>query len=52
MADLLLSNHPADAVNDIAFAATIGPNNAGDIFIKVYQGFIGKTLETFYLKGF
>jgi hypothetical protein len=38
---------PPDAINDIAFSATIGPNDAGYTFIKIQYGFIGKTLKSF-----
>ncbi|MCW3111095.1 MAG: hypothetical protein JWQ09_5601, partial [Segetibacter sp.] len=33
--DLLLSNHPPDAVNNIALAATVRPDDAGNTLIKV-----------------
>jgi hypothetical protein len=45
MTDLLLSDHPADAVDDIALAATVGSDNPGDAFIKADKGLISKTLK-------
>jgi hypothetical protein len=44
--DLLLPDHPADAVHDIAFAATVRSHNAGYIFVKAHQCFVGKAFET------
>jgi hypothetical protein len=49
VANLLLTDHPTDAVDNIAFAAAIGAHNAGNIFVKAYNSFICKTFEPFYL---
>ena len=46
MADLLLPDHPADAVDDIAFAASIGADDPGNSFIKQDMCLICKTLKT------
>lgn len=45
MADLLLTDHPADTVYDIGFAATIGANDAGDIVVEIDNGLIRKAFE-------
>ena len=46
VADLLFTDHPANAVNDIAFTATVGANDAGNVLIKIHNGFIGKAFKT------
>ena len=43
--DLLFTDHPADAIHDITFTATIGPHDAGNIIIKIYNGLIGKAFK-------
>ena len=52
VADLLLTDYPADAVHNIAFATAIGANNARYTFIKSYNGFIGEAFKAFDFKGF
>jgi hypothetical protein len=47
MADLLLPYHPADAVDDIAFATSIGSDYPRNALIKIKYGLIRKTLEAF-----
>jgi hypothetical protein len=34
----LLAEHPADAVEDVAFAAAVGPDNGGDSGVKFEGG--------------
>ncbi len=46
-AGLLLAQHPADGINDVGLATTIGPDNAGDAAVEVDGNFIAKTLESF-----
>ena len=46
VADLLFADHPANAINNIGFTASIGSNDAGNIFIKIHNGFIGKAFKT------
>ena len=46
----MLANYPANAIDDIAFTAAVGPNNAGNTLIKMEDGFIGKTFKSFYFK--
>jgi hypothetical protein len=43
----MLANYPADAIYNIAFSATIGPNYSGDTFVKIEYGFVGKTFKSF-----
>ena len=52
MADLLLADHPAYAVHDIGFAAAVGSYDAGDIIIKVDDGFVGKAFKTLDFQTF
>ena len=47
LADLLLTNYPADTIYNVTFTATIGANNTGYSFIKIYRCFVGKTFKTF-----
>ena len=44
--DLLLTDHPADTVHDVAFTATIGPDNAGNAFVEIERRLVGKALKT------
>jgi hypothetical protein len=46
VADLLFTDHPANAVNDIGFTASVGSYDAGNVFIKINNGFIGKAFKT------
>ena len=46
----MFTYHPADAIHNIAFPATVGAYNSGDTFIKIEYGFIGKTFKSFYFK--
>ena len=48
VAYFMLANHPADTVNNIAFTTSVGPNNSGNAFIKIKNGFIVKTFKSFY----
>ena len=43
----MFTDDPSDRIYNITFTASIGPDNAGDPFIKVKGGLIGKTLKTF-----
>ena len=52
VAYLLFADHPADAIHDIRFAATIRAHNARNVLIKVHDGFIGKTFKAFDLQTF
>ena len=49
MADLLFADDPADAVDDIALAATVRSDDPGDTLVKINMGFISKTLKAFYI---
>ena len=44
--DFVFANHPADAVNDIAFPTTVGPDHTSNSLVEVEHGLIGKTLES------
>jgi hypothetical protein len=44
--DLLFPDHPADTVNDIGFAATVGSYDPRDIVVEVHDRFISKTFES------
>ena len=46
----MLANYPADAVDNIAFATAVWPDNAGNAFIKMKHGFIRKTFKPFNFK--
>ena len=46
MTDLLLPDHPANAVDDIALAAAIRSDDTRNAFVKADMGFISKTFET------
>ena len=52
MRDLLLTDHPANAVHNIAFSATIGAYNTGDIFVEVYKGLVGKAFKALDFQRF
>jgi hypothetical protein len=52
MGDLLFSNNPANTVHNIAFSASIGTYNSGDVFIEANQGFISKAFETLDFQRF
>ena len=47
MTDLLLTDHPADTVDDVAFSAAVGSYDAGNVVIEIYDGLVGKTLKSF-----
>ena len=42
----LLAEHPADAVEDVAFAAAVGPDDGGDSGVKFEGGAVRKRLES------
>ena len=46
MTDLLLSDNPPDAVDDIAFTTTIGADDTSNAFIKADKGLVSKTLKS------
>ncbi len=46
VADLLFADDPANAIDDIAFSATVGADDPGDTLVKADMGLIGKTLES------
>lgn len=48
MTDLLLSDNPPDAIDDIAFTTTVGADDARDVVVEVDDCFISKTFESFY----
>lgn len=52
MRDFLFANYPANAVHNITFAATVGTNDAGDVFIEVNKGFIGKAFKALNFQRF
>jgi hypothetical protein len=45
MTDLLFTDHPADGVNDITLATSIGTDNPGDTGVKVQHGLIRETFK-------
>lgn len=45
MADLLFTDHPADAVNDITLATSIGADNTGNAGVEVQYGLIRETFK-------
>lgn len=49
MAYFLFPDNPPDTVYNIAFPATIGTNDSGDVLIEVNYGFICKGLESLNL---
>ena len=51
LAYLLLTNHPTYAIYDITFSTAIRADYAGNSFIKVDGGFVGKTFKTLYFKA-
>jgi hypothetical protein len=48
----LFPHHPAEGIEDIAFAATIGSHHGGDSRGKFYGGFIIKGFKTGYFQLF
>ena len=46
---LLLTNHPANGIDDITFTTTIWPDNPRYAFIKIENRFVGEALEPLYL---
>ena len=50
VANFMLANYPADAVDNIAFATAVWPDNAGNAFIKMKHSFIRKTFKPFNFK--
>lgn len=48
MADLLLTDHPPDAIDDIAFTTSVRSHDTGDVVVEVDDGFISKTFKSFY----
>ncbi len=45
LADLLLTDHPTNAVDNVGFSTTIWTDDPGHIFIKMNNGLVGKTFE-------
>ena len=45
VADLLLTNNPADTIHNIGFTTTIGPNDPGNIIIEIDNRFVRKAFE-------
>ena len=43
----MLTDYPPDAIDNITLATTIGPDDAGDTFIKIDDGLISKTFKPF-----
>src|SRR5205085_4413199 len=41
----LLAQHPSNGINDVAFAAAVGPDDRGDAAVEIEFGFVGETLE-------
>jgi hypothetical protein len=52
MRDLLFTDHPADAVHNITFTASIRAYNSGNILIEADKGFVSKTFETLDFQRF
>ena len=52
MADFLFTDYPSYTIDDIRLATTVWTNDAGDVFIKVNNGFISKAFKTLDLKTF
>ena len=51
MTDLLLPDHPADTVDNIALPTAIRADNARNALIKADMGLISKTLKSLYFKA-
>jgi hypothetical protein len=47
VADLLLTDHPANGVNDITFSAAVWSYNSGNVLIEIDSGFISKGFKAF-----
>ena len=45
MADLLLPDDPADAVDDITLTTAIGANDTRNTFVKADMGLVGEALK-------
>ncbi len=41
----LLAEHPADRIEDVAFAAAVRPDDGGDARMELNDGFVGERLE-------
>ena len=52
VADILLAQHPADRIRDIALSTAIRPNDCRDSLIKIYFYFIRKRFETIRFQPF
>jgi hypothetical protein len=50
MADLLLPDHPPDAIDDIALSAPVWTDDPRDTLVKTDMGLIGKTLKPLYFQ--
>jgi hypothetical protein len=50
MTYLLLTDHPPDAVDDIALPATIRSDDTRDTLVKTDMGLISKTLKPLYFQ--
>ncbi len=48
-AGFLLSEHPADGIDDVGFTAPVGADNPGYTLVEIDDNLIGKTLESFDL---
>ena len=49
MTDLLFTDDPSDAVDNVALAASVRANDSRYPLVEIDMGFIRKTLETFDL---
>ena len=52
VADVLLAEHPAHGIRDVALAAAVGTDNRRDAVVEFYRDLIGKGLESICLKAF
>jgi hypothetical protein len=41
----MFPDHPADGIHDIALSAAVGTDDAGNAFVEINHGLIGKTLK-------
>ena len=51
-AGILLTQHPAHGIADVALAATVGPDDGGNALVKMDLYLVGKRFEAEYFKFF
>ena len=50
--DLLLTEHPADCIGNIALSASVRSHDAGDAVVEFKYDLIGKGFESLYFNAF